>query len=50
VGISFRGKPAAASDLMDGSPLPLTSTGAGDEHGLRFELQPGEIRLLSIDE
>ena len=50
VGIFFRGTPVTASDLMDGSPLPMERTGVGDEWVLRFDLQPGQIQLVAINE
>jgi hypothetical protein len=50
VGIFFRGRPVTASNLMDGSPLPMERTGVADERVLRFDLQPGQIQLVAINE
>jgi hypothetical protein len=35
---------------MDGSPLPMERTGVADERVLRFDLQPGQIQLVAINE
>lgn len=48
VRISYRGEPATASDLIDGRALQMERTGFGNEQILRFDLPPGELRLVAI--
>lgn len=50
VSIFYRGQPLTVSNLMDGSPLPMERTGGGDERVLRFDLPPGQIQMVAIEE
>lgn len=49
VGVACRGRVAAAAELIAGDPIRLEQ---GDDGGqiLRFDLPPGEIRLIAIKE
>ena len=50
VGISFQGKAAMVSELIYADRLRVEGTGASTEHGIGFDLPPGEIRLIKIQE
>lgn len=50
VGISFQGQLANVSELIYDDKMRIESTGAGNEQRIRFDLPPGEIRLIKIDE
>ena len=50
VGIAWRGGVSAAAELIDGGPIRMERPGGDAGRILRFELPPGEIRLISIEE
>jgi len=49
VGVACRGRVAAATELIDGDQLRLERSEDGGQI-LRFDLPPGEIRLIAIEE
>jgi len=48
--ISFRGERSKVSELIYADRLQIESTGADNEQRIRFDLPPGEIRLIRIEE
>ena len=50
VGISFPGKHAKVSELIYGARLRIESADTGTGQRIRFDLPPGELRLIRIDE
>ena len=50
VSISFRGKPAQVSELVYDHKLRIETADAGARQHIRFDLPPGELRLIKIQE
>jgi hypothetical protein len=50
VGISFQGKPTKVLKLIGGEIMRIESTGVGQKHCIEFDVQPGETRLIKIQE
>jgi hypothetical protein len=50
VSISFQGKRSQVSELICGRKLRIETAAAGAGQRIRFDLPPGEIRLIKIEE